>query len=350
RRRRHRSRQLLADLERVDVDRLGDVLQSGCAKVGDLEIEPRLHLPVGLLGEADRTGLGDALEPRRNVDAVAHEVAVALLDDVAQVNADTVFDAPLGRHAGVALDEAGLHFDGAAHGVDHAAELYDRAVAGALDDPAAMRGDRRLEEIAAQTPDARQRALLVGAGEAAEADNIRDQDRRELSGLGHGAASSRPTLPQTPGTGRAGRPSRDAQGRTWRRNRAPERARLLQPAANCVLDVTGRFLTGVAVRHAAWKIGDGRDEASAFLFGQRLDHDSAVRFCHLRPSPRRSRELANIYAIAPSEDQQAARALRPRRPGRAGAGASAGGAAPAPRGPAQDRAPAGRPSRVRAER
>ncbi len=48
-----------------------------------------------------------------------------------------------------------------------------------------MDRNRWLDEIAAQPPDARQRALLVSAGEAAKADNIRDQDRRKLSGLAH---------------------------------------------------------------------------------------------------------------------------------------------------------------------
>jgi hypothetical protein len=43
------------------MDRLGDVLQLSCTEIGDLEIKPPLHLPVGLLGEADRAGVGDAL-------------------------------------------------------------------------------------------------------------------------------------------------------------------------------------------------------------------------------------------------------------------------------------------------
>jgi len=51
----------LADLKRIDSDRLGDVLESGCAEIGDLEIEPPLDLPVGLLGEADGAGVRDAL-------------------------------------------------------------------------------------------------------------------------------------------------------------------------------------------------------------------------------------------------------------------------------------------------
>ena len=58
------------------------------AEIGDREIEPRLHLPVGVLGEADRARRGDALQPRGDIDAVAHQVAVALLDDVAEMDAD----------------------------------------------------------------------------------------------------------------------------------------------------------------------------------------------------------------------------------------------------------------------
>ena len=90
-----------------------------------------------------------------------------------------------GGYAGVALDHAGLHLDGAAHRVDHAAELDDRAVAGALDDAAVMRGDGGIDQIAPQSPEPRQRAFLVGAGEPAVADDIRDQDRRELPGSRH---------------------------------------------------------------------------------------------------------------------------------------------------------------------
>ncbi len=56
----------------------------------------------------------------------------------------------LGRHAGVAIDEAVLHLDGAAHGVDNAAELDKNAVSGALDDAPVMRGDGGVDHIAAQ--------------------------------------------------------------------------------------------------------------------------------------------------------------------------------------------------------
>ena len=45
-----------------------------------------------------------------------------------------------------------LHFDRAAHRVDHAAELDEAAVAGALDDAPVMRGDGGIDQIAAQRP------------------------------------------------------------------------------------------------------------------------------------------------------------------------------------------------------
>jgi hypothetical protein len=95
------------------------------------------------------------------------------------------------RHAGVALDESVLHFDGAAHRVDHAAEFDEAAVAGALDHATMMHCDGRIDQIAAQRPESRQDAILVRSREPAVADDIRDQNRRDLPGLAHGAPSGR---------------------------------------------------------------------------------------------------------------------------------------------------------------
>jgi hypothetical protein len=55
-------------------------------------------------------------------------------------------NAAVRRHAGVALDEAVLHFDLTAHCINQAAELDDAAAAGLLDDPAVMAGDRRVDQ------------------------------------------------------------------------------------------------------------------------------------------------------------------------------------------------------------
>ena len=107
------------------------------------------------------------------------------------MNADAELDAPLRRKTGVALDEPVLHLDGAAHGVDDAAELDEAAVAGALDDAPMMRVDGGVDQIAAQPPQPRQRAILVRPRKPAVADDIRDQNRRDFTRFPHGAPSGR---------------------------------------------------------------------------------------------------------------------------------------------------------------
>ena len=71
-----------ADFERIDPDRVGNVLELGRAEIGDREFEPPFDLSIGVFGEADRPGRGDALEPGGDIDAVAHQIAVALLDHI----------------------------------------------------------------------------------------------------------------------------------------------------------------------------------------------------------------------------------------------------------------------------
>jgi hypothetical protein len=176
-------------LQRIDPYRLCDVLELRRAEIAGGDVEPSLDLTIGVLGKADRARLGDALQSRGDVDAVAHEVAVALFDDVAQMNADAEVDALVRGHARVADGHGVLDFDCAAHRVDHTAEFDDEPVAGALDDAAVVHDDGRIDQIAAQPPQARKGSVLVGAGEPAIPDDIRNQDRRDLPGLAHRAPS-----------------------------------------------------------------------------------------------------------------------------------------------------------------
>ena len=187
-----------ADLQRISANLPVDVLELGRTEIGDLHLEPAAHLPIGVLRKTNCARRRNALKPRGDIDAVAHQVAVALLDDVADVNPDAEFDSSVLGHAGVALDEAVLNLDRAAHRVDDAAELDDRAVAGALDDAAVMGGDGWIDEVAAEPPQARKGPILVGAGEPAITNDIRNQDRRELSGLAHCAPPAVGRLAQMP--------------------------------------------------------------------------------------------------------------------------------------------------------
>ena len=61
------------------------------------------------------------------------------------MDADAELDPTLCRRACTAFDHAVLHLDRATHRVDYAAKLDDEAVAGAFHNPAAMRGNGRVD-------------------------------------------------------------------------------------------------------------------------------------------------------------------------------------------------------------
>ena len=110
--------------------------------------------------------------PCGDIDAVAHQIAVAFLDHVAEMDANPKLDAVVGRQTRVALDEAMLYFDGAAHRVDHAAELDEAAVARALDDSAVMHRDGWVDQIASKRPKASENPILIRSGKSRVADDV----------------------------------------------------------------------------------------------------------------------------------------------------------------------------------
>src|SRR5208282_1889433 len=75
-----------------------------------------------------------------------------------------------------ALDEAVLHLDRAACGVDHAAELDEAAVASRLHDAPVVHGVGRIDQDAAQRPEPGERPIFASAGESVVDDNICDQN------------------------------------------------------------------------------------------------------------------------------------------------------------------------------
>ena len=111
------------------------------------------------------------------------------------MDADPKFDALVGRDLRVALDHRPLDFNGAVHRVDHTAEFDDAAVAGALDDAPMVDGDGRVDQVATKRPQAREDSIFVRAGKPRVADDVGHQDRREFSGLAHGATPPRPCQP-----------------------------------------------------------------------------------------------------------------------------------------------------------
>jgi hypothetical protein len=107
------------------------------------------------------------------------------------VDADPELDAAFGRQAGVALHEATLNLDGTADRFNHTPEFNDNTVAGSFDDPAAVNGDRWINQVAAERPQAREDPILIRSCEPTESHDVRDQDRCDFAGLAHSALGHR---------------------------------------------------------------------------------------------------------------------------------------------------------------
>ena len=75
---------------------------SGCAQAYERLVDLVANLIEHRAGDADPTGVGERLDARGDVDAVAEHVAVAHLD-VTEMQADADLDAPVGRRGGIAL-------------------------------------------------------------------------------------------------------------------------------------------------------------------------------------------------------------------------------------------------------
>jgi hypothetical protein len=71
------------------------------------------------------------------------------------MDANAELDVAVRRQTRVALDHPVLHFDGAAQSVDNAAKLDENSVSGAFDDVAVVHCDGRIDQVAAQRPQAR---------------------------------------------------------------------------------------------------------------------------------------------------------------------------------------------------
>ena len=108
-------RQPAVEHDGIGADRPGDVLDRLLAEIREGELEPGADLLAHRRGDADAAGLGQGLEARGDVDAVAEDV-VALDDHVAEIDADAELDPARRRHVGVAPDHALLDLDRALDG------------------------------------------------------------------------------------------------------------------------------------------------------------------------------------------------------------------------------------------
>src|SRR5215813_10803158 len=101
--------------------RLGDVFDLLLAKISEVDGQFGADLVTHCARDADAAWFSEPFEPRRNVDAVAEQIAILdnyIADMYADAETHLLF---LGKHP--------LHRDRALHGVDGTGEIGDDAVA-----------------------------------------------------------------------------------------------------------------------------------------------------------------------------------------------------------------------------
>ena len=160
------------------MDRPGDVLDAVLAQVDEADRKLLADMLAHGRADADLAGLGERLEPRRDVDAVAKDVLV-LDDHVADIDADAKADVLAFIDVGIAVFHALLHHDGAAHRINDRGELDENAVTRGLDDTALVLGDQRIDELPAMALERGERPFLVGAHEARVSRHVRGEDGGE---------------------------------------------------------------------------------------------------------------------------------------------------------------------------
>src|SRR5258708_25592299 len=96
--------------------RIGDVLQLLLSEIDEIGGNRSPHMTPGIGGDADAAGRGEALEARRDVDAVAVDI-VWRHDHVAEIDADAKLDAAVLRQLGLAREDEPLHLPRTPHRV-----------------------------------------------------------------------------------------------------------------------------------------------------------------------------------------------------------------------------------------
>ena len=154
------------------------LLQLALASILEDERQLPVHLLVHRLGHEDASGLRNGLQARGNVDAVAVDI-VLLDDDIREVDADAEAHAPVVLQVGVARLGGLLHLGGEGHGIHHAAELGQEAVAQRLDDAPARLGNQRIDDGGLPRHQLGQRARFVALHQPRIARDIGREDCRE---------------------------------------------------------------------------------------------------------------------------------------------------------------------------
>jgi len=159
---------------------IGDVLHLAIAERFVSAYQFVFYLFVDAAGDVDLAGIGDTFEPSGNVDAVAVDV-VYLDDNVAKIDANSIFDPMMLRQRRVAADQILLDDDAASDGFDGTVENRDEAVACGFDELPVVLDDAGFDEITLDPLDARVRSLFIDLHQPAVAGDIACNDRSKTA-------------------------------------------------------------------------------------------------------------------------------------------------------------------------
>ena len=158
-----------------DSNRPVDILDADLAAVLEANVDPIADALVDDRGDADAARLGQRLQARGDVDAIAVNV-VAFDDHVAKIDANSENDLWLAQGFIRQGAVGPLHRKRAVYGIDHAAKFDDGAVADQLHDAAVVGSDGRLKDGFPVPLQGGQRARLVGCHQTGIADHVGRED------------------------------------------------------------------------------------------------------------------------------------------------------------------------------
>ena len=125
----------------IDAYRLGDILDRVFADIVEAGAEFSVDLSERVFGYAYRSRFRKRFETRRDIDAVAIDGAIALDDDVAQIDADTEPHPAVVGLVRVEVGEFVLDIETALYRLDDTVEDRQHAVARGIHHPPVMRGN-----------------------------------------------------------------------------------------------------------------------------------------------------------------------------------------------------------------
>jgi hypothetical protein len=149
------------------------------ADIGELHRQLVGNLFMHRARNADAADLGETFETRRDIDAIAKQVAVAL-HHVADRDADAKAHLTARGVRHIPGAQAFLDIDRASHRFDGAWKFGKNGVAGGVEDAAAISGNKVVGHLSIRC-EAPQRFLFVLGNQPAVAGNISRKNRRDLA-------------------------------------------------------------------------------------------------------------------------------------------------------------------------